>query len=235
MYSDGENVARKGKATQIEHRPRRRRRPGHRRQHERHLRRRRADAHRRRATDNPWWEVDLGPRVPDRVGSSSTTAPTATWARGSSNYTLKVLDADRNVVFEKAKNPTPAVKAAFAGRRPSRRSGSSAGRRCSALTSVRGKEADDVQGHREVRQGRRRPRTPPSRRCCASRAREWPKEEAKPLLDDADRLRPQAAGGRADHADGRSTRCSSPTRWRRCCRRTRRGRSARSWARSACA
>src|SRR5205814_1887999 len=56
-------------------------------------------------------------------------------------FTLKVLDADRAVSFEKANNPAPAVSTAFEVGSESPERGV---RRAAmlALTSVRGKEAD---------------------------------------------------------------------------------------------
>src|SRR5262249_38174615 len=69
--------------------------------------------HTREGTRNPWWEVDLGREFPvERVVVWNRTDG----ALGSrlKDFTIRALDGDRNAVFEKAKNPTPAVKAEFA-------------------------------------------------------------------------------------------------------------------------
>ena len=186
VYSDGRNVARKGKATQKQHRPRRRRQP------------RPSTATRaaptataarrtpRRATDDPWWEVDLGREFPiEPIVVCNRTD--GNLGNRLNNFTLKVLDARPQVGLPEGEEPDPEGEGRVRRSAASRRSGSSARRRCSALTSVRGKEADDVQG------ASRSSSTDDADRAAAVQAllriprSDWPKDEAKPLLDDADR------------------------------------------------
>jgi putative heme-binding domain-containing protein len=136
--------------------------------------------HSREGEDNPWWEVDLGREMPiERIDVYNRTDG----ALGTrlNNYTVRVLDTSRKVVFEKLKNPTPAVMARFtigleSPERVIRRAA------MLGLTTVRGKEAatfgaiakfvkDDVERPSAVRALLRIP------------ASEWPKDQAEPLLD----------------------------------------------------
>ena len=129
-------------------------------------------------TANPWWELDLGKETPiqsiiiynrdDGLGSRL------------GGYTLKVLDANKAVVFEKTKQPAEAqAKHEVGTESPAR-----AVRRAAmvALTTVRGQEAnafkslskfikDDAERASAIQAIQRIP------------AKEWPKDDAKPLLD----------------------------------------------------
>jgi putative heme-binding domain-containing protein len=135
--------------------------------------------HSREGEDNPWWEVDLGRDYPiDRIEVYNRTD--GNLGTRLANWTVKVLDAGRNTVFEKDKNPTPPVKAVItvgseSAERVIRRAA------MIGLTSVRGKEAATFAAiARFVKDDAERPaavqallRIPQS---------EWSKDEAKPLL-----------------------------------------------------
>ena len=101
-----------GQGDAEEHRLRRRRQPGHRRQHERQLTATAARPTPRRTPTNPWWEVDLGAEIPIEsiVVCNRTDGDLGKRLDG---FTLKVLDAGRNVVFEKQATRPPSVKATF--------------------------------------------------------------------------------------------------------------------------
>ena len=94
--------------------------------------------HTKEGTDDPWWEVDIGKevRVDKIVIYNRTDGNLGTRLKG---FTLKVLDVDRKVVFEKANNPAPETSATFVISRESPRL---ALRKAAmiALTSVRGQE-----------------------------------------------------------------------------------------------
>jgi len=137
-------------------------------------------SHTQEGTQDPWWEVDLGAEFPIRS--------IVVWNRADgflgnrlSNFTIKVLDKDRKVVFERVRQPAPERKAVFemGGDTPEgviRRAG------MLALTSVRGHEErtfktlagfvhKDVDRHAAIRAMQRIP------------AKHWPVDEAKPLLE----------------------------------------------------
>ncbi len=135
--------------------------------------------HTREGEDNPWWEVDLGRDYPiDRIEVYNRTD--GNLGTRLSNWTVKVLDANRNAVFEKDRNPTPSVKAVIT---VGSESAERVVRRAAmlGLTSVRGKEAGTFTAIAKfVKDDSERPaavqallRIPQS---------EWPKDEAKPLL-----------------------------------------------------
>ncbi|HTU93746.1 MAG TPA: PVC-type heme-binding CxxCH protein [Gemmataceae bacterium] len=131
-------------------------------------------------TANPWWQVDLGGDFPiDSIVVWNRTDDGL--GKRLSGFTVKVLDKDRKVVFEKNSLPAPKEKIALdvGGESPEH-----ALRRAAmiALTSVRGKEADafkaiakyagnDADRHAAIQALQRIP--------SAYR----PKDEAKPLLD----------------------------------------------------
>jgi len=87
---------------------------------------------------NPWWEVDLGAEqsITSIVIFNRTDAALG---KRLDPFTLKVLDQNRRVVFEKAKQPAPAVKVGF---EVGREAPDLALRHAAmvALTSVRGQE-----------------------------------------------------------------------------------------------
>ena len=120
-------------------------------------------------TDDPWWEVDLGARVPDRVDRRSTTAPTATSASGSNDFTLKVLDArpQRRLREDEAAGPEgEGRRSRSAAASPERRRPPRGDARADHRPRPGGR---DVQGPGEVRQATTPTAPPRSRRSCASR------------------------------------------------------------------
>ncbi|HVR72849.1 MAG TPA: HEAT repeat domain-containing protein, partial [Planctomycetota bacterium] len=91
-----------------------------------------------RETENPWWEVDLGEELPiDSISIYNRTE--SQLGRRLDGFTLKVLDGVRGEVFVKPGNPAPRVKTTIEleGEGPA-----SFVRRAAmeALTHVRGKE-----------------------------------------------------------------------------------------------
>ena len=180
MFSDGNNVARQGKASQkntafggsadkaIDGNKIPAFNSG-------------GQSHTEENTPNPWWEVDLGSEVPiDAIIIYNRTD--GDLGKRLQGYTLKVLDKSRNVVFEKANLPAPERQARFdvGGEAPDR-----AVRRSvmTALTSVRGKEADAFKTLAKLAKndGDRPAAVAALQRIPVTH---WPKEEVKPLLDD---------------------------------------------------
>ncbi len=179
VFSEGRNVARRGKASQ--------KNTAHGGDASRAIDGNKSgtygdggQTHSQEGTQSPWWEVDLGAEHPiESIVIYNRTD--GNLGSRLNNYTVKVLDRDRKVVFEKAKNPTPLVSARFevgtdAPEHVVRRAA------MMALTSVRGQEGktfetlarfvkDDVDRTAAIRALQRLPRTA------------WPKEAAKPLLD----------------------------------------------------
>ena len=178
VYSDGKNVARQGKATQI---------------NTAHggVAARAIDGntngtfgdggqtHTQEGTDDAWWEVDLGREFPIE---SVVVFNRTDGSLGSrlANFTLKVLDADRTTVFESLKNPAPMVKAEIAvgSRSPERIVRRSA---MLALASVRGKEAEAFTAIAKfVPDAAERPAAVQA--LLRIPAKDWPKEPAPALL-----------------------------------------------------
>lgn len=96
--------------------------------------------HTQEGTDDPWWEVDLGREFP--------VEQIVVWNRTDgnlgnrlNNFTVRVLDANKQTVFQVVKQPTPKEKAAFkvGGGSPERVIRKAA---MFALAGVRGQEAD---------------------------------------------------------------------------------------------
>jgi putative heme-binding domain-containing protein len=130
-------------------------------------------------TPDPWWEVDLGAEHPiETIAIYNRTD--GDLGKRLAGFTLKVLDGNRVVVFQKEKIPAPAVRVEFpfSGGNPE-----SLVRRAAmlALTTVRGQETptfqklaafvkNDVERHAALQAMSRIPTT------------YWPKEEAQPLL-----------------------------------------------------
>jgi putative heme-binding domain-containing protein len=179
VFSDGKNVARQGKASQ--------KNTAHGGEASRGIDGNKSGAysdggqmHSQEGTADPWWEVDLGSEFP--------IESVVIWNRTDGNFgkrlggfSLKVLDKDRKVVFEKAKQEAPEIKAVYAisSESPERAVRHAA---MNALTSVRGQETktfqslarylrDDADRSAAIHALQRIPRS------------FWPKEEAKPLLD----------------------------------------------------
>ncbi|HEY1186481.1 MAG TPA: PVC-type heme-binding CxxCH protein, partial [Gemmata sp.] len=139
-----------------------------------------SSTHTREGTDNPWWEVDLGREVP--------VEQIVVWNRtdgnlGSrlANFTVRVLDADKRVVFEALKNPAPKEKAAFkvgvgSPDRVIRRAA------MFALATVRGQEADAFRAVAKFL-GDEGDRASAVQALLRIPARTWPRDEAKGTLD----------------------------------------------------
>ena len=134
-------------------------------------------------TENPWWEVDLGSEMPiDSIMVFNRNE--GNLGNRLNNFTLKILDANRGVVFQKTRNaaPTSANRAANFVLSGSGPEGAVRRAAMTALTSVRGKEEETFKAvARFVRSGDDRhaavqalARIPSNR---------WPKDEAGPLLD----------------------------------------------------
>jgi putative heme-binding domain-containing protein len=129
-------------------------------------------------TSNPWWEVDLGGESPiDSIVVWNRTDDGL--GKRLDGFTLQVLDNAHKVVFEKENLPAPKVKTPFAvggddPRRILRRAA------MIALTSVRGKEAEAFTAiAKHVRGDDRQAAIQALQRIPTMY---WPKEEAKPLL-----------------------------------------------------
>jgi putative heme-binding domain-containing protein len=180
VYSGGKNVARRGKATQSS-------------TSNGGVASRAIDGnksgtfddggqtHTNEGSQNPWWEVDLGTAYP----ISSVVVYNRTdgnLGKRLNNFTLKVLNAQRQVVFEKKKIPAPPVKTTLAvgGENPERVVRHAA---MQALTAVRGQEPATV---KKLAGFLRRD----ADRFAAIQAlqrvplRYWPKEDAQPVLTD---------------------------------------------------
>ena len=119
-----------GQGDAEQHRPRRRRGPGDRRQQERQLTATAARRTRRKATDNPWWEVDLGREVPIEtiVVCNRTDGNLGDRLK---NFTVTVLDAQTKEVFVSEEEPDADGEGRRSRSARCRRSESSARRRCS--------------------------------------------------------------------------------------------------------
>ena len=155
MFSDGRNVARQGKATQKNTAYGGDASQGHRRQHRAAPTAAAARRTPRKTPPNPWWEVDLGGEMPiDSIVVYNRTDDGL--GKRLDGFTLKVLDGNRKVVFEKKKLPAPTAKAAFevGGESPERVVRRAA---MNALTSVRGQEADAFKALAKFVKRRRRP------------------------------------------------------------------------------
>jgi putative heme-binding domain-containing protein len=136
--------------------------------------------HTQENTEDPWWQVDLGGEYPiDEVVICNRTDD----GLGSrlAGFTLRVLDAGRNAVFERKDQPAPEVKAVFrvGGEAPERQVRHAA---MNALVSVRGKEAETFKALAPfVRDDTDRPGAVAA--LLRIPAADWPKEEARPLVD----------------------------------------------------
>ncbi len=132
-------------------------------------------------TADPWWEVDLGAEHPiTAIAVYNRTDPDL--GKRLDGFTLRVLDNNHKVVYEKKKIPAPSEKGVYevGSDSPELLVRHAA---MNALLSVRGKETDsfkalapfvkkDADREAAIRALQRIPVT------------YWPKEEAKPLLDD---------------------------------------------------
>jgi putative heme-binding domain-containing protein len=179
VYSDGKNIARKGKATQ--------KNTAHGGNASKAIDGNKSGAysdggqtHTEEDTENPWWEVDLGGEFP--IDSIHIYNRTDGFLRTRLHgFTLKVLDRKRQIVFEKQDQPAPDVKVVHqvGGDSPDRLIRRAA---MSAIIAVRGKEEDAFKAlGRFVRDDQDRPAAVQA--LLRIPTDHWPKEEAKPLLD----------------------------------------------------
>ncbi len=218
VFSDGVNVARKGKATQS------------------------STAHggvaARGIDGNTSGNYDDGGQTHTQEGTDEPVVGGRSRPRGADredrrvephrrqprhrlkNFTVRVLDADRKDVFESEKNPTPKEKAEFAvgAVSPERVVRKAA---MLALTSVRGQEADAFKAIAKFLADRRRPRGRGAGAAPhpAARLAEGRREAAARRGDE---VHPLAAGRGADHARGARHDATRRRRSRGCCRRPRR-------------
>jgi putative heme-binding domain-containing protein len=141
-----------------------------------------SQTHTEENTRNPWWEVDLGSEAPiDSIVVYNRTD--GTLGKRLDGFTLKVLDAERNVVFERSNLKAPEARALY---QVTREEENPAGpiRRAAmiALTFVRGRETetfralapfvrDNVDRATAIKAMQRIPTA------------DWPPEEARPLLE----------------------------------------------------
>ena len=230
VFSDGRNVARGGKATQhstangaaakraVDGNKSGRFADG-------------GQTHSRENVSDPWWEVDLGRAVPvDAVAVFNRTD--SNLGDRLKNFTLKVLDANRQVVFEKkaVPSPAPSVTVVVGGESPARVIQAAA---MTALTTVRGKEAEAFGAIAKFV-------ADPATRSAAIQSlqrvpvQSWPAAAAPPLM--ATVTAAVAAVPENERTTPRSSsRCSSPTPSPGCFPATRRRRPARNSANSASA
>jgi putative heme-binding domain-containing protein len=137
--------------------------------------------HTQENTVNPWWEVDLGADYPiDSIAVYGRSE--GDYYRRLDKYTVKVLDANRAVVFQADNLPAPKVMAAtdVGGTGPE-----GALRRSAmvALTSVRGKEAETFKALARFVRGEGSDRSAAIRAVSRIPVADWPVVEAGPTLD----------------------------------------------------
>jgi len=137
--------------------------------------------HTRENTPDPWWEVDLGPEVPiESVAVSNRTE--GNLYKRLDHYTIKVLDAGRNVVFQAddlpAQTATATTEVGGTGLEGAVRRSA-----MTALTSVRGKEAETFKALAKFARGEGTDRTASIRAISRIPIADWPADEAGPTLD----------------------------------------------------
>jgi putative heme-binding domain-containing protein len=179
VYSDGKNIARKGKASQ--------KNTAHGGVASRAIDGNKSgiysdggQTHTEEDTENPWWEVDLGAEYP--IDSVQIYNRTEGFLRHRlQGFSLKVLDAKRQVVFEKKDQPAPEVKAVIAvgGEAPERVVRRAA---MNAIIAVRGREGDAFKALSKF-VGDDEDRAAAVQAILRIPSEQWPKEEAKLLLD----------------------------------------------------
>jgi putative heme-binding domain-containing protein len=179
VYSDGKNIARKGKASQ--------KNTAHGGIAARAIDGNKSGSysdggqtHTEEDTESPWWEVDLGGEFP--IDSIQIYNRTDGFLRHRlDGFTLKVLDHNRQVVFEKNGQPAPQVKAEFAvgGDSPERMVRRAA---MNAIIAVRGKEGDAFKSLAKF-VGDDQDRAAAVQAILRIPSEQWPKEDARPVLD----------------------------------------------------
>ncbi len=131
-------------------------------------------------TPDPWWELDLGAERP--IDSVAVFNRADGLGQRLDGYTLKVLDARREVVFRAENLPAPTVMAAtpVGGISPGAALRRSA---MAALTSVRGQEAETFRALARFARGEGPDRPAAIRAIARIPAADWPVDEAGPTLD----------------------------------------------------
>ncbi|REK11160.1 MAG: dehydrogenase [Planctomycetota bacterium] len=140
-----------------------------------------SQTHTAERTENPWWEVDLGAQMPIEAITVFNRTDGYLGKR-LNNFTVSVLDADREEVFrqEKIEAPRESVTLEVSGGDPA-----AAVRRAAmtALTYVRGKEAETF-ALLAPRVADDQDRAAAIRALQRLRRADWPQELAEPLLSD---------------------------------------------------
>ncbi len=138
-----------------------------------------SSTHTNEGTDDPWWEVDLGREVPVQMIVVWNRTDGALGTR-LKDYTVRVLDADKKTVFEAVKNPAPKEKAEFkvGAASPERVVRKSA---MFALATVRGQEADAFKAVAKYLADDN-DRGAAVQALLRINSRDWPKDDAKATL-----------------------------------------------------
>jgi putative heme-binding domain-containing protein len=178
VYSDGQNIARQGRASQknIAHGGDARRAIDGKRDGRYGAG---ASTHTEENTNNPWWEIDLGAQRPiESVVIYNRTD--GDLGKRLDGFTLKVLDASRNEVFrqDRVPAPSPQVQLSISAGDPVARVRHAA---MLALTYVRGQELKTFETLAPLVRDAR------DRQAAIAALRRiprvhWPKEQAQPLL-----------------------------------------------------
>jgi putative heme-binding domain-containing protein len=131
-------------------------------------------------TPNPWWEVDLGQEYPINsvVIYNRTDGNLGERLKG---FSLRVLNGKRRVVFRKDGNPAPKVQATYkiGSQSPARVVRRAA---MQALPSMRGQEAEAVKALAKYVKGADRHAAVQALQRVPARL--WPKDLARPVLND---------------------------------------------------
>jgi putative heme-binding domain-containing protein len=137
--------------------------------------------HTTEGTDNPWWEVDLG--GDQRIERIVIHNREGALAGRLKDFTLKVLDKDRIEVFKLEKQPAPSLAAEFALVSEADRIAVAVRRAAFlALAGVRGRETE---AFKKIAPFVRQPgdRDAAIRALATIPVANWPAEDASPLLD----------------------------------------------------
>ncbi len=136
--------------------------------------------HTMEGTDDPWWEVDLGREVAiERIVVWNRTD--GALSGRLANFTVLVRDADKRTAFQSVKNPAPKEKSEFkvGPSSPDRLIRRSA---MFALATVRGQEADAFKAVAKFL-GDENDRASAVQALLRIQSRDWPKDDAKATLD----------------------------------------------------
>ncbi|HSQ58642.1 MAG TPA: HEAT repeat domain-containing protein, partial [Gemmata sp.] len=136
--------------------------------------------HTQEGRSNPWWQVDLGREVAiEKIVVWNRTDDEL--GKRLNNFVVRVLDADKQPVFQSARTPAPQMKAELSvgSASPERVIRTAA---MVALTSVRGQEADAFKAIAKFL-GDENARPAAVHAILRIHPRDWPKEEAKSQLD----------------------------------------------------